>query len=296
MTCGVRPSRSGRTGVGSARLVLVLLCLVAVVAIVIAGLWFAGWLPGSGSSAGSNAVPYSAAVTAALAASASFHGGGWSLFQAVGISVPAAATYQVPTFGPSCPFQMAPGQMGMNISIAAHDDPGTGTTPGWEMFLRNASGGFAMAVVANGVARMAGTAAGSNCQFYGAYRSMPGGIIDSPSAVSAVNVAGGSEFLKSHASVSAVIVVTGGLNYRVFPSPPENATWVVMYSSCGTGPSMMSSGQAFVGWVNATSGAVLNTTTVSGACGDGTTGPSMPAGNYLLAQPVGVPAALRAPD
>ena len=295
MTSEVQPSRPGRPEVGSARLVVVVVCLVTITAIVIAGLWFSGWLPGSGTVGGSNAVPYSAAATAALTASAGFHGGGWSLVEAMGISVPASATYQVPLFGPSCPFQMAPGQMGMNISVAAHDDPGTGTSPGWEMVLRNASGGFAMAIVANGVARMTGTAAGSNCQFYGAYRSMPGGIIDSPSAVSAVNVAGGSQFLRSHASASAVITVTGGLNYRIFPSPPENATWVVVYSSCGSGPSMMSSGQAFVGWVNATSGAVLNTTIVSGACGAATTGPSMPAGNYLLAQPGGVRAGLRAP-
>lgn len=273
-----RPPASSRPRRLGGVVAVVVVVAVAAVAL-LAGLWAAGWIPGSGP-ASSTAVSYSTAATVAASASAGYERGGWQLIQAFGFMLHAGSSLQLPSFGPVCPMHAAPGMNGASAMFPGYGNPGAGVSPGWEMLFRNSSGTLLLVLVLNGKAQVVGDAYGSNCLLYPFTRGIPTSVLDSTAVVAAINVAGGSAFLASHSSVSSVVGLTGGTTIHAFPSPPVNATWGVMYTSCGMGPEMMGTGAAFLGWANATSGVVLNTTQTSGACMAAGTMPSMPSGAW----------------
>ena len=265
-----------RPASGPRRLARIGAAILVVAVFLVAGLWAAGWIPGTSSSS-TTAVSYSAAAEVANSASESYSGGGWMLIGAIGLTMHDGSTLQLPSFGPVCPMHVAAGMNGVSAMFPGYDDPGSGVSPAWEMMYRNSSGAFLLVTVMNGRAQVIGDASGSNCLLYPFARGVPSSVLDSTNAVAAINQAGGSAFLAAHSSVSSVISVTGGFSGRAFPSPPPNATWGVIYSSCSGGSGMMATGSAFIGWANATSGIVLNTTQVSGACNAAWSMPSMPA-------------------
>lgn len=249
---------------------------MAVVAVfLVAGLWAVGFLSLTSSSS-TTAVSYSTAASVADSASAGYDGGGWMLIGAAGVTMHDGSSLQLPSYGPVCPMHVAPGMNGVSAMFPGYDDPGSGVSPGWEMTYRNSSGAFLLVMVLNGKAQVVGAAYGTDCLLYPFARGVPSSVVDSTAAVAAINHAGGSAFLAAHSSVSSVISVTGGFSVRAFPSPPPNASWGVIYSSCGGGPGMMATGSAFIGWANATTGTVLNTSLVSGSCNAAWDMPSMP--------------------
>jgi hypothetical protein len=248
---------------------------IVVVVVVVLGIGFEGLIPGvhipggkgSGGSGPSGAVPFSVARVAATNAADSLHGGTWSVVLAVALN--SVDSFRFPAISPSnlstggCDF--SPGAAAGLISVgAASGGVGQGSSPFWLFELTDPAAGGALVTVENGSAGVYGTLLGSACiSALGNTYALTTPVVDSTTAVTSANAAGGATFLRSYPLANATLGIIGGLSLGPIPIPP---TWVVSYSDCSITAGAAASGAEFAAEIDAASGAVEGASTTLASC------------------------------
>lgn len=220
---------------------------------------------------------WSQAVATAVSAASGLDGGAWTVTGGEGAAIPSSLTVPVDLFASQqvgCVYAPV-GTPPVNITVPA--TPGTasaGTATFYEFYL-NSTGvpnTELFAFVVDGVATLLATYTGASCAigfealyaFLGETLSLP--ALDSTTAASIANAAGGSAFLQSYPNSTRLWVplpstrqLSGG---NVTSAPSE---WLVEYgSACGATTGYQ--GATFAAGIEGVTGAVLTNGTSSGTC------------------------------
>ena len=248
------------------------------VLVVVAGL-YAGGLGPFARSPGPPSGPESFSQAEAVGASAvsGYDGGGWSLIAAASAvvrqpeSIPllAVETAIQPYLG-SCSLHWLTSAASLLVpSLSGRSD--TGFSPFWVLVYRNASisgTGVLVVTVSNGTAQptaLLPTTAG--CATDGELASfvapISSSVLDSPKVLVAAGAAGGSQFLSAHPLANVTYAINGAFNLFTLSTA---STWSVTYSTCPLlGPTTVPEPR-FNATVNALTGTVLFSQTLSVNC------------------------------
>ncbi len=244
----------------------------------VVSLWASGLVPHSSPAAqGSGALDYFDAATRASAAVTGYAGGGWAVISAVGYTVTVSISIPAhPGPYPGCDFAPMSSDTPTTIVVSPAGTAGSlGTSTAWLFLLRNSTDATVFVAVVHGSAEILGavvqshTPAAPTCTWntlHSWYHPAPADVVDSTIALASTQAAGGSAFLASHPLANLSFVLVGGFTGPMYPAPPADPTWSVIYSSCPVGSAGTPPGAAFVATVNATSASVTNSTAISGTC------------------------------
>ncbi len=251
---------------------------MGVVVVLVVSLWAGGLiLKSSAAPRGTGALDYLNAATRASAAAEGYAGGGWNIIYAVGYAVSVAVSIPAhPGLPPGCDFAPASSTTPTSLVVTPTGTSGSlGTSSTWLFLLRDSANATVFVAVVNGSAEILGTVVQSSspptltCTWntvYSWYHVPPADVIDSTTALASTQAAGGSAFLVSHPLTNLSYALLGGFAGPMYPHPPADPTWSVLYSSCPVGATGTPPGAAFVAEVNATSASVTNSTAISGTC------------------------------
>jgi len=249
--------------------------VVVVVALIVFAIGYEGMIPGvhiPGGKGGpgpgaSGAVAFSTARVAADRTAGSAAGGPWSVALAVALDsvsafrVPAIASSNLSSSG--CVYTPGPAAGALSVGAASGGIDG-GTSPFWLFELSNASAAVLLVLVQNGSAAIYGSLSGSACESgLPSSSTLPATVVDSTTAVSDANAAGGAAFLKAHPLANATFGIIAGIP-AVFASLP--ASWGIIYSDCSLSESTSTSGQEFVALIDAVNGTVETSDTTTATC------------------------------
>lgn len=250
-----------------------MVAVVAVVVVVVLALWVIAPLAGVSplgnplglgskpSSPGGAEDTYDQAAGYANSFVATISGGGWGLELAAGISL--SQTF-VLTDGDTCdPAAGFPTNGG---------SPGTGTAPLWELeyakvWSSNDTTEYLAVLVEGSVVTMLPHSCGGGL---GETTFSTAGIMDSSVADTDANADGGSSYLQGHLNASVVYLLIPGANSGLGTDGP---VWEIEYSVCPLGTSatgVKGSYPESVWALNATSGSLLRSATVTESCSTST--------------------------
>jgi len=242
---------------------------IAVVLLLLLSLALIG-APSGSSSAGSAAVALSAARS--VAAGSAPLNGTWKLAGAFGLDLANATTVPLNlTTNPNCTVTSYSGPLPGSLKIPSFaGNLSSGDAAEWLLEYVQASTGYETAVAvtdgaANLVVEISGPApecVNTNATALG----VPGNVVDSPAAASAVAAVGGTAFLQAHPrGVSLeMLLLSGALGV------PLKSQWIFGYSTCpiefASSPPSGPAGESFSAAVNASSGEVIPRSPSNGTC------------------------------
>jgi hypothetical protein len=228
---------------------IVVLAGLAIVFVVLpAGLLCPGCPPKTGLSE----LTYSVASAEATEA-ADARGGTWGVVYAVGLNDPSSLSrpFIGDNGGSHCSFQ--PLSSSGNVTIPrASGNVSAGGSPYWAFVLRNTSGAILGVSVTSGSASVFGTG-NLQCQLHWGtpLETLPASTMNSTTAMTLANAAGGSAYLRNNTTASVTMEVEANVTGERGNSP----TWTITYSTCsvdtaspGTGGPVNSYLQVYLNW------------------------------------------------
>lgn len=273
---------------GRQRWLVPAVAVIGIAAVLVVSLWASGLVSKSAPAPqGAGALDYFDAATRATAAVSGYAGGGWAVISAVGYAVTVSITIPAhPGPYPGCDFAPMSSTTPTTLAVSPTGTAGSlGTSTVWLFLLRNSTDATVFVAVAHGTAQILGTIvqsgapAAPTCTWntlHSWYHPAPSDVVDSTTALASTQAAGGSAFLASHPLANLSFALLGGFTGPMYPAPPADPTWSVVYSSCPVGSAGTPAGAAFVATVNATSASVTNSTAISGTCASQVTYPLPP--------------------
>lgn len=243
---------------------------IAVVLLLLAGLLLAGSSGGGGPPSTTGGVTYVSAVSTGRQAG-SLHGS-WELVNTFGLDLANATTVPLnfSTLG-NCTFTSFSGALPTSLTIPAFAGSLTsGALAEWLFTYRSPGTGAELAVaVTAGVANLVVEISGAGCPGLGSnITPVPSNVVDSPTAVAALDAAGGSTFLAAHPKGVSLLAT-------LFPftlgSSAVSVYWQLSYTTCpvlfSSGPPSGHPGVIFSASVNGTTGLVVPGSAHTGVCG-----------------------------
>lgn len=219
-------------------------------------------LPHGGSGAANvfgTPVPYSATVSPISTADAAVPGGPWTPVVVFGLGLPSSLTGSISNGGlgdDSC----SPIWTGAE-TLATFPATVWGSEPGdvasWTVFSSNGDGD----VLFSAASEISGTTvqadayeveAGSCLTGFSSFTAVTASPVDSTTAASAAGPNGGSSFLAANSGATIELLLTGDV-------------WAIVYTTCGF-DATSGTGSAFIGEVNATTGAWVDGGTMPEDC------------------------------
>ena len=207
---------------------------------------------------------YSQALPIATSA-ASSQGTGWALIFAGGFDFTSSPTVNSTPFGNStCRLTGGTGTLpGIVTWTGAYSN---GLLSQWLFeFYRNASSTPSLLYVwvSGGSATVLGTISGSGCEpTFGGVQGIGTNIMDSSAVASAI-ASNDSAYVRAWPQASAAFFLTGGLGGSYF----SGSVWVILFTTCPPNGGGGGTGYNYTAVANATTGALLYSTTTSGRCG-----------------------------
>jgi hypothetical protein len=249
--------------------------VVAVVIIVLSVLLLTGVF----SPAGSGGYPhgplrYSVAHGQVSSATSSYRGGGWKVFEAIGLAAPVAISGSMFSTTnltvPGCNTTVLLSSTSQLNAPANNASLDSGIAPVWTFLLLNAANSLLVVLDINGTVTpiLEVTGSSSACplsQISAVATGVPSNAIDSDRAAQIAWQAGGRAFVAANPTASAVFGVTTGINaYGLFTLPSE---WSVAFRACtaaqiGTGAIV----PTFNATINAETGALIYAANSTSSC------------------------------
>jgi hypothetical protein len=244
---------------------------VAAVAVVLVLLLSLALMGGSGSSpagGGSTSVSYSSARSTGAQAAAPH--GTWDLAAAIGLDL-ANATSVPLSLQTNCTVTSYSGPLPTSLSIPSFTgNLASGVASEWLLAYLQPSTGYQLVVaVTDGVASLVVESSGLACSITNSTLvGLPGNVVDSPTAASAVAAAGGAAFLQAHSKgVSLEMLLFSGIPGGFNPG----LEWIFGYTTCPIAfespPPTEPAGSTFSAAVNASTGNVVPHSATNGTCG-----------------------------
>lgn len=210
--------------------------VLVVVVLVLAGLVATGVWPQSHTSS-TRSVTYSAASALAEAAAGAVYGGSWLPVYATALN--SRSSQVRPFIGDNgdeygCAFQ--PPSSSRNVTIpAASGNISAGSSLYWLFALRNTTGAILAVSVIGGTAAVFGLG-NFGCQIKwwpvvgGAGSEIPPSMIDSSTAMTLADAAGGTAFLHEYPYANVTMQLVGNTTQNLRPVLPPH--WLLSYSTC----------------------------------------------------------------
>ena len=217
---------------------------------------------------------YSQALPIATSA-ASSQGTGWALIFAGGFDLTSSPTVNSTPFGNStCRLAGGTGTLpGIVTWTGAYSN---GLLSQWLFeFYRNASSTPSLLYVwvSGGSATVVGTISGSGCEpTFGGVQGIETNIMDSSAVASAI-ASNDSAYVRAWPQASAAFFLTGGYHAGSFSS---GSLWVILFTTCPPNGNGAGTGYNYTADANATTGALVYSTTTSGRCGANGLSPAAP--------------------
>jgi hypothetical protein len=214
-------------------------------------------------------------------------GGPWNLVLAAGIaprSTTNLSNLSTPLTNPSPNCTISKGSGVPPTKLEGKGNVSQGLASGWVFLFRGAAGGLLVVTDFSGSYQVEGTASGPGCaSALGSYVAIPAGVVDSTTAATAADHAGGYAFLQAHPSANGTMGIVGGFSFVGFS---VGAVWGIIYSTCPLVSTVQVSDPTFTAIVNATSGSVVQSTVGTMTCSVISTAGTTPLGTDLA---VGTP-------
>lgn len=241
------------------------------IAVAVVGVYFAGHI-GAGSSPGvGTAVSYSQASQGANAAAAGIAGGPWELVAAAGVDLSAGA-YAQPnaSLGTGCTYTSPGGGIPplSEFVPAFASQLASGDSPWWGLVYYQASSHSVLLIaVRNGTVNPLVVATGSCTSNFANLSQISSNVVDSSIAAATSWSNGGSTYAAAHAG-SAVNLEMGLVNDSLACSGAVSGCWLLRYTPCDplTGGGPTGSQATFVVLVDARTGSILTTVSLSTTC------------------------------